>query len=61
MRHVEVCRTLVFDAPRHARSFFGALCGNNLDIDRPEHMEIIFGRRVRLAPPGGTGPCCCGI
>jgi hypothetical protein len=30
-----------------------ALCGNNVDIGRPEHMEIIFGRRVRLAPPGG--------
>ena len=53
MRQVEVSRTLVFDAPRHARSFFEALAADNLDIGRPEHMEIIFGRRVRLAPPGG--------
>ena len=59
MRQVEVSRTIVFDAPRHARAFFEALAADNLDVGRPEHMEIIFGRRVRLAPPGGTGPGCC--
>jgi hypothetical protein len=53
MRQVEVSRTIVFTAPRHARGFFEALCADNLDIGRPEHMQIIFGRRVRTPPPDG--------
>ena len=42
MRQVEVSRTMVFDAPRHARSFFEALVVDNLDIGRPESVELIF-------------------
>jgi hypothetical protein len=53
MRQVEVSRTMVFDAPRHARGFFEALCTDNLDIGRPEEMQIIFGRRVHTPPAGG--------
>jgi hypothetical protein len=53
MRQVEVSRTIVFDAPRHARGFFEAVCTDNLDIGRPEEMQIIFGRRVSTPPPGG--------
>jgi hypothetical protein len=53
MRQVEVSRTIVFDAPRAARGFFEALCADNLDIGRPEEMQIIFGRRVRTPPQGG--------
>jgi hypothetical protein len=47
MRQVEVARTIVFDAPRHARGFFEALIADNLDLGRPHNVEIIFGRRVR--------------
>src|SRR5579863_2827255 len=47
MRQVEVSRTIVFDAPRHARSFFEALVADNLDIGRPHNVEIIFARRIR--------------
>jgi hypothetical protein len=48
MRQVEVSRTIVFTAPRHARGFFEALVADNLDIGRPDHVELIFaGRRVR--------------
>ena len=47
MRQVEISRTIVFDAPRHARGFFEALVADNLDIGRPHNVEIIFGRRVR--------------
>jgi hypothetical protein len=36
MRQVETSRTLVFDAPRHARAFFEALVTDNLDIGRPD-------------------------
>jgi hypothetical protein len=53
MRQIEVSRTLVFHTPAHARSFFEALCADNLDIGRPEEMQIIFGRRVRTPPEGG--------
>jgi hypothetical protein len=53
MRQVEVSRTLVFAAPRHTRAFFEALLVDNLDVGRPEEMQIVFGRRVRTDPPGG--------
>ncbi|MGH3997460.1 MAG: hypothetical protein ACRDTJ_08360, partial [Pseudonocardiaceae bacterium] len=53
MRQVEVSRTIMFDAPRHARGLFEALCTDNLDIGRPEEMQIIFGRRVATPPLGG--------
>ena len=52
MRQVEVSRTIVFKAPRHARSFFEALIADNLDIGRPEQVEIIFGRRIRRDTAG---------
>jgi hypothetical protein len=48
MRQVEVSRTLVFTAPRHARGFFDALVADNLDLGRPDQIELIFtGRPVR--------------
>ncbi|WP_113702266.1 hypothetical protein [Nonomuraea lactucae] len=47
MRQIEISRTLVFDAPRHARGFFEALIADNLDIGRPHNVEIIFARRIR--------------
>ena len=51
MRQIEVSRTIVFTAPRHARGFFEALVADNLDIGRPEQVELIFfGRRVRTRP-----------
>ncbi|MGH3180412.1 MAG: hypothetical protein ACRDOE_00660, partial [Streptosporangiaceae bacterium] len=39
--------------PRHARGFFEALCADNLDVGRPEEMQLIFGRRVTTPPVGG--------
>jgi len=42
MRQIEVSRTLVFDAPRRSRSFFEALVVDNLDIGRPDSVELIF-------------------
>ena len=47
MRQVEISRTIVFDAPRHARGFFEALIADNLDIGRPHNVEIIFARKIR--------------
>ena len=52
MRQIEVSRTLVFDAPRHARGFFEALVADNLDIGRPDTVELIFhGPRHQGRPP----------
>lgn len=56
MRQIETSRTIVFDAPRHARAFFEALVADNLDLGRPDTIEIVFGRAVRAgrnrATPG---------
>jgi hypothetical protein len=52
MRQVEISRTIVFDAPRHARGFSGALVAGNLGIGRPHNVEIIFARRVRRDTAG---------
>ena len=53
MRQVETSRTLVFDAPRHARGFFEALVADNLDIGRPELIELIFKRGQRRGAKAG--------
>jgi hypothetical protein len=47
MRQVEVSGTVVFDVPHRARCFVEALIADNLDLGRPENVEIVFGRRVR--------------
>jgi hypothetical protein len=57
MRQVETSRTLVFDAPRWARGFFTALVAENLDIGRPDHVELIFtGHRRRWGRPPDKEP-----
>ena len=52
MRQVEIAKTIVFTAPRHARAFFEALAADNLDIGRPDNMEIIFNRQIRSTTHG---------
>ena len=52
MRQVEIAKTITFTAPRHARAFFEALAADNLDIGRPDNMEIIFNRQVRCVTKG---------
>ena len=52
MRQIEVSRTIVFTAPRHARGFFEALIADNLDIGRPDQIELIFtGKNERRGRP----------
>ena len=48
MRQIEVSRTMVFDAPRHARGFFEALVVDNLDVGPTRH------RRADLPRPAST-------
>jgi hypothetical protein len=45
-------QTIVFTAPRHARAFLEALAADNLDIGRPDNMEIIFNRQIRATTRG---------
>ena len=52
MRQIEVSKTLVFDAPRNGRAFFEALVADNLDLGRPEQLELIFGRKILPSTPG---------
>src|SRR6266705_2802192 len=47
MAQVEVSWTICFTQPRHARAFFDALVTDNLDLGRPDTIEIIFDRQVR--------------
>jgi hypothetical protein len=57
MRQIEVSRTLVFDAPRRARTFFEALVVDNLDIGRPDSVELIFtGHRGHRGRPFKVEP-----
>jgi hypothetical protein len=58
MRQVETSRTLVFDGDVHARAFFEALLCENMDLGRPENVELLFRRGRRSSwdsgpPPGG--------
>ena len=52
MRQIEVSRTMVFDYPRNGRVFFEALVADNLNLGRPDRVELIFGRKVRSNTPG---------
>ena len=59
MRQVETSRTLVFDGDVHARAFFEALLCENMDLGRPENVELLFRRGQRSGrptiPPAGGG------
>ncbi len=59
MRQTEISRTLVFDDDVHARAFFEALLCENMDLGRPENVELLFRRGQRLGrptlPPAGGG------
>ena len=54
MAQVEVSRTIVFTQPRYARAFFDALVTDNLDLGRPDTIEIIFDRQVRAGQQRAT-------
>jgi hypothetical protein len=52
VRQVETSRTIVLDDPRRARTVFEQLLAGNMHLGRPEHAEIIFGRKVTALTPG---------
>ncbi|MBI5423483.1 MAG: hypothetical protein HZA32_05310 [Opitutae bacterium] len=48
----EFSLTQVMDRPVTGRLFFENVIRENLDIGRPDHVQIIFGRRVTKQTPG---------
>lgn len=48
----EFSRTLVFDRPLSGRVFFEEVMRENLDLGRPNQMQLVFQRRVTRATPG---------
>jgi hypothetical protein len=55
IRQAEISRTLVFDDPRRARSFFEALVADNIAIGRPEQVSMVFARQLRRTSKGPFG------
>lgn len=49
---LEVSRTHVFDQPVHGREFFEDVIRENLDLGRPERVQLLFNRRVCRNTPG---------
>ena len=45
---MEVSTTHVFDRPIHGRQFFEEVIRDNLDIGRPDRLQLIFDRRLIL-------------
>ena len=52
MCQVEFARTQVFDRPVHGRIFFEEVLRENIDLGRPDNLQLIFERRVTKRTPG---------
>ena len=48
----EFALTQVLDRPRTGRCFFEEVIRENLDLGRPDQMQLIFNRRVTRRTPG---------
>lgn len=49
---VEFSRTQVFDDPAQGRQWFEAIIRDNLDVGRPDRIQLVFERRVTQRTPG---------
>lgn len=49
---MEVSLTQIFDRPQKGREFFEEVMRDNLDLGRPDRLQLIFDRRVTKATPG---------
>jgi hypothetical protein len=48
----EFSLTQVLDQPRHGRAFFAEIIRENVDLGRPDQVQLIFARRVTKRTPG---------
>jgi hypothetical protein len=49
---MEVSRTQVFDRPLRGREFFEEVLRDNLDLGRPDRLQLLFDRKITHATPG---------
>src|SRR5215472_8563091 len=49
---MEVSLTQIFDRPQRGREFFEEVMRDNLDLGRPDRLQLIFERKVTKATPG---------
>jgi hypothetical protein len=49
---MEVSLTQVFDRPLRGREFFESIIRENLDLGRPDHVQLLFPRKITRATPG---------
>src|SRR6266581_1301626 len=47
---MEVSLTQVFERSLHGREFFEEVIRDNLDVGRPDRVQLLFQRRIRTAP-----------
>jgi hypothetical protein len=51
-RQLELSDTRVFDRPRAGRAWFEQTIRDQLTLGRPDHVSVVFGRRVTSQTPG---------
>jgi len=49
---LEVSLTQIFDRPQRGREFFEEVMRDNLDLGRPDRLQLIFDRKLTKATPG---------
>jgi hypothetical protein len=49
---LEVSRTQVFEQPAHGREFFEQVIRENLDLGRPDRVQLVFDRKIIKTTPG---------
>ncbi len=54
VQQVEFSTTMALDRPASGRIFFEQLIRDNIDIGRPDKVNIVFGRLIRLRGKGRT-------
>jgi hypothetical protein len=52
IRQLELSDTRVFDRPAAGRAWFEQTIRDQLDLGRPDRVQIVFGRKVSRATPG---------
>ena len=53
---MEVSLTQIFDRPLRGREFFEEIIRDNLDLGRPDRVQLIFDRVVTKKTPGSSAP-----
>ena len=49
---LEISRTQVFDRPLRGREFFEEVIRENLDLGRPDRVQLVFDRKIIKSTPG---------